>query len=629
MFDFARTNWLGLFALTALFFAAYLLARRYRAARVTYGQVWHSVARKLRAPAWKRVLRTLLTLLLSLALLSSLILYAAGLQRPRAEEPAPLLIAIAVDCTPSMRARAGDSTRGALAWLRAHEILAAMGPDDRAVVFHFVRGAPVGSPWLRAGDMPMGPNATDFAPPDLAALCEATKAMQPPGMAALPAPLRFIWWLGDTPPEGGAIATPPRLADTGAQWRDIHGVPVLVETLGEESTNDAVTAVQWHATPRGPGRGRIEIETLSGKGVYLRRLGPAATNPPQEAGLAFELATDDMTLEFEAKVAGGDGLPQDDAVRFTLQLPRLTSAHLCWTPADGEANPLLLDILRELLPGVQVTHGSADQPVPATDLLICDRAAPHTTNARFVLGFTALPRALGSVGTGIRVAPGLQKNERPASLDFEAPDLTLVQGRDVAPLTAGEGLRPLLRGVAGEVLVAEGTAGATRVLYSGFAPNLSTLIEDQGGLLLLMRWFGAIRAEPRDALPPVLGVGETVEFELPGPGGVNVTLGSSPWETVAGKGGFTLTPGPDGRATFGPLAIPGRWRVGASGAITAIWSDKAEQALPFVALPRENLDALRPATDGDWRDLLPALLLWIALVLVLLEWILWLTGVTD
>src|SRR5690606_2203477 len=131
-----------------------------RKRRVTYAAVWQRVARRMLPPAWKRILRAVLTLLIASAMLASVVLYAAGLQRATADQPAPLLLIIALDNSVSMRAQAGDATRRELAQARARAVLAGIGDADRALVAHFRDGSPTLGPWLSRGDDPGPPPPT-------------------------------------------------------------------------------------------------------------------------------------------------------------------------------------------------------------------------------------------------------------------------------------------------------------------------------------------------------------------------------------------------------------------------------------------------------------------------------------
>lgn len=635
MFEFARTSWLWLFALTLLFFVAFILARRFRAARVTYGHVWHAVARKLRPPAWKRLLRTLLTLFLSATLLSSAVLYAAGLQKPQAEKPAPLLIAITLDCTPSMRAKS-EGARVELAWRRALQVIDALGEDDRAIVFRFEQGLPLGSRWLKRRDRPDGPPATDFVEPDLAALSRSVSALQTPqDVPTEPAALRFVWWLGDIAPAVTTTPAPPRLAGLNATWREPHGVPMLVETFGARANNDAVTAWRWTPTPQGPGRGVIEAQSRSGRALALTGTDEASVQKHYNDGTRFELAADDESVAFDLRVTQPDALTQDDSIQFELPSSPLARAHVAWPAADGEVNPNLRDTLKLFLPGIAVTAAAGPNLPARTSLAVFDRVVPAKVNARFAICFGAIPPAWGRIEPSIRVAAGMQHAESSVGLGFELPDLSLLSARAAVPVVS-TALRPLLKGPAGEVLIAEGIIDGTRTLYCGFIPHESTLLEDSGsgGPLLLMRWLQAIRTPPGTAPPPVITSGESAGLHLGRAAHLRVSLESSRWEPCVGDREFALVSGPDGRAKLGPLPIPGGWQVtdeasGGAFRVVSLWRDEAEQSLPFEALPVADAAGLHPAIEPDWRDNLPGALLWLALALLVLEWALWLVGVTE
>jgi hypothetical protein len=155
---------------------------------------------------------------------------------------------------------------------------------------------------------------------------------------------------------------------------------------------------------------------------------------------------------------------------------------------------------------------------------------------------------------------------------------------------------------------------------------------DPGATLLLMRWLGAARAGDPNPWPPVIQADATIEGMMQPAATATLSLRATPWHDASGDRAFTLTAAPDGRAKLGPLVIAGEWLLQGAvrhTSITALWRDNGEQSLPFEALPQANLAALHPTIEPDWRDHFPAALLWIALGLLVLEWLLWLTGVTE
>ena len=136
MLEFAQAHYLWLLLLLVAFYVGWLLARRYRKRRVTHAALWQRVAARVVPPAWKRLLRTILTLLVATTMLACVALYAAGLQRSPDEQPAPLVLVIMQDNTVSMR----GADRRVQANKRARALLAALGEDDRALLAHFKFG---------------------------------------------------------------------------------------------------------------------------------------------------------------------------------------------------------------------------------------------------------------------------------------------------------------------------------------------------------------------------------------------------------------------------------------------------------------------------------------------------------
>ncbi len=607
MLEFAREHWLWLFALLAVFYVAWYFARRYRKRRVTYAAVWHRVAGRMLPPAWKRILRAVLTLLVATAMLASVVLYAAGLQRATADQPAPLLLIIALDNSVSMRAQAGASTRRELAQSRAQAVLAGIGDADRAVVAHFRDGRPVLGPWLRRGDDPGPPPPTDFATHNVSALARAARDLPlPPGMADVPKPRRLLLWLGD--------AGPPR---------GLQGIELIAETFGGYARNDAVTA---RFTPPAPGEthgGTVDTQTLSGNPARVTLgaetwLGPNVQLPQAVSGGTVRIA-----------VAPGDALPDDDAVAFELEAPGIRRVALCYPAADGEHNPRLLAVLETLLPGREFELVALPGPQAVRcDLLVGDRVLPPSHEAGALLLF-GVAGAYGRTGAPINSPPGMRADVARPQVGFEVPSLALVHAREAIPLE-DSALLPLERHIEGHVLVAV-QRNPVEVLYCGFIPHESTLLDGaREGPLLLLRWLDAVQQREPPPAPPLVTAGEPVTLRLPG----KCRLCAQGWADSYSVAGYEVTPGADGTALWTAPNQPGRWQVmhndALIGSFEVVWSDPAEQSLAYERHDETPMAVFAPPErQSDWRDLLPSLLLWLALALVTLEWVLWLVGVLD
>lgn len=139
----ARPEFLVLFVLVAAYITVYLFARRYRAAKATYAVIWQRIA-KARAPSRTREwLRRALTLLVSVAMLSALVLAVAQPEmRPVGRAPADFVLL--VDTSPGTLRRASDGNR-TLTHLadRAAEHLANLADGDRAWLLFTRRAQPV------------------------------------------------------------------------------------------------------------------------------------------------------------------------------------------------------------------------------------------------------------------------------------------------------------------------------------------------------------------------------------------------------------------------------------------------------------------------------------------------------
>lgn len=636
MLEFAREQWLWLFLLVAVFYVAWWFARRYRKQRVTYGRIWERVAKRVLPPAWKRILRTVLTLLVSGLLLSAIVLRAAGLQRPESEQIPPKLVVIVLDNSPSMRALHDGKSRAQMAQERAQEIVDALGENDRGIIAHSNEGTLLLGRWLKRGEVLGDAPPTDFATPDYAALAVRLGALEPPpGVPVNPRPQTIAFLLTDFTREPEWLEDIPWSLQPVEGWNTRLGVPTLIETFGEAGANHAVTHARYE--PPAPGDGNAGVVNfaawkMSGPAMILRTADVHVEGLAQVTdGSSFTLPLRAEPYEVRVSVPAGDPLAQDDSVRMTVNERSLSRVTIC---SPDEENPILREALGELLPGLEILSAGPDDSV-TTDLLVCDRALPSKFTARFLLCFGVIPADYGQVTQPVRAEPGLQlRVEPPRDLGLEVPDLTLLSAREAVPLADGHTLTPLARHIEGGTLVAV-KRGVPDVLYCGFLPHKSTLLhQDYSGFLLLLRWLAAIQSGGREPIPPFVKADSETEFKLDRPAHLRVKLADSSWLPAHGPREFELTTGADGRGKLGPFTIPGEYVVTREGTeigrFTAIWNGGLEQGLPHTPLPATELEALFGAQrESDWRDHLPGLLLWIALGLLVLEWLFWLVGVTE
>ncbi|MCC6464924.1 MAG: VWA domain-containing protein [Planctomycetes bacterium] len=625
MVEFVRPGLLWLLALAVVLPLAWRLARRYRVARVTYGAIWRDVARRTMAPSWRRLLRAAASLLLPVLVLALLVLYAAGARKPPAETPAPLLVALVLDCTPSMRARHDAGTRAELARRRAQEVLERLGPNDRALVVVFREGRPLAGRWLQPTERIELP-PTDLPQPDFAALGAELQALAPPPGLLGPEPVKVAFWLGDAPPPLPAHEPAARLAGLGGRWVSAGGVPMVCESFGAPAENDGITGVIFE--PPLPGQAHAGVVAVTTRAAEPTvELTDAAGKRQTLRGARVELPLSETARTVVVTVSGGDALPEDNRVEFSLPGSLLATVAVGYPAADGEANPLLLETLRTLLPGRAVTAFADHTPAPQADLLVLDRVPQSSINAKYLLCLGVAPPGLAAQPTA-DVRPGLQSLQRPPGLRFELPDLSSLTGTGVVGLAGGHGLAPLLKGLDGSTLAAWGRLDSAEVLYCGFVTHQSTLLEDRGGLLLLLRWLESLQRPAEDGWPPFLAAGERVTVGLTQPATLELTDAAWRSPPAAAAVRYGLTP-LAGQAELGPFGAPGIYRGAGRRSLAVYWRDAAEQALGFDPLPRTDLNKLNPPPAPDWRDTLPGSLLWLALLLVLAEWLLWLTGGTD
>jgi hypothetical protein len=181
------------------------------------------------------------------------------------------------------------------------------------------------------------------------------------------------------------------------------------------------------------------------------------------------------------------------------------------------------------------------------------------------------------------------------------------------------------------VLVAA-SRGERDVLYIGYAPAQSNFLFVPEGPTLLQRWLNAVQGRERMIVPPFCRMDQSVEIKLDSPAALRVKLLKG-WENVIGATEYDITPSPDGRAKLGPFEQPGEYSVTQNGRelgrMAVYWVDEAEQALPYTPLDPLDLTKLAPVHEHSWVDWFPEILLWVALIGLLLEWLLWLAGWTD
>ncbi|MCC6573902.1 MAG: hypothetical protein IT462_08925 [Planctomycetes bacterium] len=629
MLEFARDQFLWLFAFVGVFFLVYFFARRYRRARVTYGFVWERVAKKLRPPAWKRLLRTIITVVVSLTLLGSLVLYASGLGPPREEETPPLVVYLVIDGTPSMRTAATGGARRELAIKRAAEIMRRLGERDRALLIQFRGGVASAGRWLKSTDQPGELAPTDFAQPDFASLRGLLAGPLPPDVPVSPSPQRLAVWLGDAPPPLKEIIAPVRLQRLSPRWFDCGGVPCAFESIGVAAANDGVADVVYRPA-RADSPATVSAKLVSGKPPAWRIEDDEGAKLAEGASAEIELPRDLPENVRVVVSTAPDALIEDDRVTLNLAQFSVRRVALCY-PASETANALLLDSLKLLLPGREITTkpiATGAREVEA-DLVVLDRVAPESVKAPLLLAFCALPPALGKLGAPTRAAAGLYGTPRSPD-DFTVPDPALISAREVVPLASSDALTPLVTHAQVGTLVARGRKDGD-VLYIGFSPHESGFLFVPAGPLLLQRWLGVPRG--RASLPPLVRYNAATDIKLSRAGKLELELAQG-WTDAQGARRVEITSGPDGRLTLGPLEQPGVYRAQIDGAvageITALWGDAREQSGEFAPTPPLDLAGLRPeARRQDWRDLFPGVLLWIALFALVLEWLLWLAGITD
>jgi hypothetical protein len=381
------------------------------------------------------------------------------------------------------------------------------------------------------------------------------------------------------------------------------------------------------------------VDTYKG-GVTARELTTGkdldvVRDPKSDTGFSIALPIQPEPMKVRIAVTRPDALPEDDAVTAYLDPPRLATVALCYPADDGKPNELLQDTLSTLLPGREIVT----QPVPAdgpvkADLLVCDRALPAEYNARFMLCFGVLPADDGATDGSAPAEPNMQQRvEPPSGLGFEVPDLTLLEAREAVPLAVGHSLTPLAKLMDGRTLIGL-KRGSPELLYIGFIPHKSTLLlrDDWSGVLLMSRWLNMVQGGKRERLP-LFAQSAPVDFQLDRPGTLQVQLaGDNQWLPSYGPRNYSVTTGADGRGKLGPFVIPGEYVVSRDGREVGRLTAFTGQRFDLGVAPGSKVDLAKlfaPHAEPDWRDQLPGALLWVALALMVLEWLLWLVGVTE
>ncbi|MHC4841123.1 MAG: hypothetical protein ACYTDT_09240 [Planctomycetota bacterium] len=624
MIEFTRQNYLWLLSLVAVWFVAWLLARRFTQHRVTYGNIWRKVAAKALPPAWKRLLRILLTWTFALTAIASGALYSAGAQKPTADQPTPLCNVIWLDNTYSMRLQHDGKTRLQLAHERAAQILEHLPDGDLAVVGWSSFGQPFAGNFLKHGDAPPPIPATDLHEISSDQLGEFVSGMALPDPRDNPPEWRkVIWWLSDrelkTSHRKPADVAPFATRQLGKHLFVHEPIGELAKDYGILNAALKLTDIdsEYLAELTFEASGETFIE-INGQSTPVES---PALIPRQPSAQTVRLFT-----------TGSDNLLENDSIEFKLDGQGLHEIVLCYPASDDEPNELLLEILQTLLPGreirsLPVKDGKADLPANI-DLLIADRALPMGATTRFALYFGVAPDSLGKIRAPIVAEPNMQIHPD-TDLGWKAPDLRLVSAREARPIDLSIPAGVLVKHRLGGALVATGE----NFLYSGFAPHQSTLLVTPEGLtlegnLLLLRWFRHI-ARPATKRLPLFAVGGEV---------LKLKLATEVWHLHSQLASYQdatprrLQPAANGQLDLIAPDAPGRWTL-SSGMQQRPVHVFASPDWPVHLTPKDgtavDLSRLTLEEQTDWRDLLPALLLWIAGCVLILDHLCWLIGLTE
>lgn len=621
MIEFTRENYLWLLGILAVYFVAWLLARRYHTRRVTYGAIWKKVAASYTPPAWKRLLRTILTLLFAAAMIGSGSFHAAGAQKPLADEPQPLFIVIWLDNTYSMRLQHEGQTRLQAISKRAKKIVKNLQHSDRAVLAWMSHGQPIAGPILSFdSEVSVSPltDPTEITSNELHSFVDSL---------AMPAPATegnswqtLVWWLSD---RDLSVEDAEHSGRMSFASKRLGKYAFVSEAIGADAHNTGITTA--------------EIKLADSDAEYFADLYFEATGPT-----FLEINGETLPVSSPAKLlrsANGhevrlftntdDSLPGDDEIRFRLPDDGIQNVVVCYPIAEGSARQDIVGLLETLLAGrnikqVAVGSGSAELP-DDIDLLVADRVIPDNAVATNTLYLGVIDQSLGKVRSAVRAEPNMQIHPASSIQGWAAPDLRLISAHEAFPVDMSIPATVLVKHRLGGALLAVGDG----FMYSGFIPHQSSLLNEGAGVLLLLRWLRYI-GKPNTESLPILGLcGRKSSHKL----SAGEWCLKPPHTSFVGSTPRKLLTTADGHIEITMPESPGIW---------SLQRDEQVRQLQLLAAPEWKLNLILPSNasldlsrltpdrnNQDWRDLLPTLLLWIAASALVLDHIFWLIGMTE
>jgi len=623
------------FALTALIpviVALYFLKLRRQEQLISSVYLWQEMVRDVAANApWQR-LRPNWLLLLQILFLVALIL---ALARPFSWTLATTgdhLILI-VDTSASMAAHDVEPNRLGQAIEQARRLIASL-PAEVPVTL-IAAGDQVEVPLSASNDRSRLGQVFDSLRPGSGSADLATALELASAVAAGEADAQIVL-LSDG---GGQL--PARLSSAAA----LRYIPI-----GVSGENQAISAISLDPGPGGHGLSAFVRLTNYGKQQVERRLVLTAypTHPARSGGQivtvrdlalpadeAVALTVPDLpteTVAIEARLEGTDILPPDD--RAWAVAPLIAGAQI---QIVGPGNRFL-EMALSLLPGVEVTTIS-----PADYEAAWSSAAPQTTDTNWLTIFdTVLPEEghyppgalffLGPLRSGeFFSVTGELTLPTPLPASANDPLLRYVDLREVVVQRAA---RIPLPAWGRPVIVADDSDGAAPLLVVG----------ERGGRRIAVLAFDLRQSDlPLRVAFPIL-LANLVDLLAPGAGGAlpatvapaqPLAIPLPPQATAAlvtlPDGSTRRLPAQHGSALLDETASPGvyevaweaegeRWPLGrfAVNASSPAESDAApRQELEIAGMENRTIAAEQPVRQEWWRPLV-----WVALALLLAEWLL-------
>jgi hypothetical protein len=579
----------GAVALTVL----YLLRMRRREVVVPFAPFWLGVAGQQRTPFWARRLRHLLSLLLALTLYGLMLLGARD-PRAAATDRAGRSVVILIDRSASMSARDEPGTRLGAARARATAIVDGLGSADRALVASFAAdavaecGFEADAARLRRAVAGVGPSEEPGDLPRALAFAAAVLRGRPRPTVVIVSDGGFSddarrFEVGRVP--GADAALDVRFAPVGRRAHNVGIVSFAARRVpADPGVVDAAVVVQsFAARPV-----QVAVDITAG-GATVERVGlTLAPGERRRHALANVFAPD---ARLEAKLVGGDDDLAIDDRAFAVVPPMPRRRVLRVGGADLYLDGALLSL------GRTVT-------VERATLAAAERDRARWTDYDLVIFDGVTPATAPSAGRYLYLdphGPGNPFGERGVVRDPVLADArrdhALLRQLDLGDVNIAEARRLVL--AAGDVVVA-GSFGVPlivvrdraglRIAATSFAPRRSDLPMRPAFPLFVanvLAWAGT-KTETHDAPAALTGTTLRVRDDLP--------------EIAIARTGFHKVGDEVVAANLGDVR------------------ESDTSPAPALALAGRTLAAPDPpVVSGTAR--VGLLALWVALVLLLFEWV--------